>query len=658
MDLERVEVLKGPQGTLFGQNATGGAINYIAAKPTDEFEAGASLEVNNFGRISGDGYISGPIAETLNGRLAVKAAQGGAWQESVSRNDELGDDDVFAARLLLDWRPTDRLKFGLNLNTWTDKSDVPAGQFLAYAANIPGIPPIDAAYSVLTPITGDNRAADWTDGRDLSRDATQFQAALRIDYDLTDHLVLTSISNYIDLSDDRLVDTDGTALDNTLFVQSGTAESISQELRLTADYDGIDYILGVNFDRSETTEDNAYEFNNSSVMFLPTFFGGANFYNYGPYFSDQKYENKAIFGNVDFELSDRLTGHLGARYTESEAWANSCAKDPGDGSLAIVLANFFNPTRAAAGFGPTVFADGACVTSDDSDPTNAATYYVPGEQAFTLKEDNVSWRAGLDYEVGDNALVYFNVSKGYKAGQMPNVSGNVRSAYAPAKQESVLAYEAGAKVGLLNNTMQLNGALFYYDYEDKQFRARILDPIFGPIETMVNIPAANVSGIEGQVSWTPLDGRLLSAGGTYIQTEVDKTTNFPLYDSFGTVIDIVGSTFPYAPEYQFNADAEYRWNLTPSLEAFTGGSVYYQSDSQAGFSDRINGIGSVFEIRGYTTLDLRAGIDAPDQSWSAYLFGRNVTDEDYIINSTRVLDTVASFAGRPATWGAGVTLKF
>lgn len=657
LDVERVEILKGPQGTLFGQNATAGAINYIAAKPTDVFEAGASLEVNNFGRVSGDGYISGPIADTLNARLAVKAVQGGAWQESVSRDAELGDDDLLVGRLILDWHPTENLTFSLNLNGWQDKSDTSGTQFLLYEPNIAGTP-ADGFYAGFTPVTGDNRAADWTPGRDLTRDAEQFQAALRVDYDINDNLQISSISNYVDYSDEKGVDSDGTALDNVWFNLISTAESFTQEIRLTGDYDRFDYILGVNFDTTETSEFNPVEYVTASVNYLPFAFGGTEFYVDSPYFSDQEYENRAIFGNVDFDLTSRLTAHIGARYTESEGFANSCAKDPGDGTLSIIVGSIFNSVRVANGFDPVIFADGECVTSDDSDPTDPATFYVPGEQAFTLEEDNVSFRAGLDYQFNEDAMLYFNISRGYKAGQLPNLAGNIRSQYAPAKQEGLLSYEAGGKFGLLNNTLQVNAAAFYYDYEDKQFRARILDPIFGPIETMVNIPEANVMGLEAQIDWIPLEGLLISAGGTYLETEVDEVPSFPLYDSFGAVIDVTGSEFPYSPEYQFNVDAEYRWHLSTAVEAFVGGSVYHQSDSKAGFSDQTTSLDPLFELDGYTALDLRAGINGTESNWSAYVFGRNVTDEDYLINVTRFLDTTVGIPGRPSTWGVGLSYKF
>jgi len=125
-------VLKGPQGTLFGQNSTGGAINYIARKPTNEFSAGAVASYGTFNDFIEDAYVSGPIRNGVRVRLALRDENSGAWQYSYTRNDTNGRTHQLAGRLLVDWDASSTLKFQLNVNGWQDKSDPLALQYLAF----------------------------------------------------------------------------------------------------------------------------------------------------------------------------------------------------------------------------------------------------------------------------------------------------------------------------------------------------------------------------------------------------------------------------------------------------------------------------------------------------------------------------------------------
>lgn len=186
LDPERVEVLKGPQGTLFGQNATGGAVNYIAAKPTDELAAGADVTVGNFGTLNADGFLSGALSDTLSARIAVRHESMDDWQESYTTGAGNGSVDFSQARVLVDWEPTDSLDVNLAINGWIDRSDVMAGQLIAITPAVPPIVGFVPGLATYPLAPADARAADFNPEDDYARDNSFFQASGRADYQLTD----------------------------------------------------------------------------------------------------------------------------------------------------------------------------------------------------------------------------------------------------------------------------------------------------------------------------------------------------------------------------------------------------------------------------------------------------------------------------------------
>src|ERR1700704_2070731 len=198
LDLERVEVLKGPQGTLFGQNATGGAINYIAAKPTNTFESAITVGYARFNDKTVEGFISGPLTENLTARLAFSGEYSDPWQISETTGQQLGRENRVDGRILVDWNPIDRLKLAFNVTGTQDKSDPQALQYSGYYYQFPpGVPylsPAERNAIQNTPLSTSNRAADWGP-RTPTNSAHMTQFSLRADYDIWDRTVLTYIGS-------------------------------------------------------------------------------------------------------------------------------------------------------------------------------------------------------------------------------------------------------------------------------------------------------------------------------------------------------------------------------------------------------------------------------------------------------------------------------
>ena len=630
LDLERVEALKGPQGTLFGENSTGGAINFIANKPTPHLAAGLNVSYGNFDAVNVNGYVSGPLADNLSGRIAFSTDQRDDWQRSETRDAHLGQRNFTTGRILLDWKPRDDLRFELNANGWIDKSDTQAAQFVLFSPTVPnGYQDLAALLSAYKPAPDNARIADWDPTKSLRRNDYFYQTSLRADWEISRNVTLTSITAFSELKQDSPNDTDGTPYDNFFLTIHAKIQSVSQELRLSGhSMDGrLNWMVGGNYEH-DITHDNQlgdYTASNSGIGLLRYH----DFYNS----NNQRIETKAVFGSLDYKLPYNLTLSGSVRYTTVDDSFHGCLRDPGDGALAAAFSQLAS----------SPIAPGACVTLEP--PPSLAPVPIVRK---ALNQDNVSWRGGLSWKPDAGSLVYFNVTRGYKAGSFPTVPGLFPDQFDPVPQESVLAYELGFKKALMHQLVQVSGAGFYYDYTDKQILGYI-PTAFGNLPGLVSIPKSSVRGGELDISWRPVRGLALSAGGTYVDSRVDA--NFLTNDPFNNVVNIKGEGFPSTPRWQASGDAEYDFPVSERLKGYVGASGRYRSDTVAAF-----GGSPLFRIPAYGLLDLRAGIQSEDGRWRVEAWGRNVTDQFSITNVTHVVDTVARITGMPATFG--VTLGF
>lgn len=644
LDLERVEVLKGPQGTLFGQNSTGGAINFIAAKPTDSPEAGLDLSYGRFNQVDASGFVSGPITPTLRARVAVEHQMRGDWQKSYTHGGTLGSKNFTNGRLLLEWEPSPDFKAQLNLNGWLDRSETQAAQLVAITPNVPPLAGLIPGLLTYPLAPSNARAADWNRAADYRRDDKFYQANLRLDFSLSDSLTLTSLTSYNQFKTDSLTDTDGMTLISGDNLSTGKIESVSQELRLAGDLPANGhFVIGVSASYDDAYQRDVFSITQSTVALSLTTFGVAPLGDIAP-INDQRVHNQAVFANVDFNVTDTISVNAGARYTNNEIKFRGCTADIGDGLGEGSFGALLNLLRSFQGLPANApILPGGCETAN--------AQLVPGLFSDELNEDNVSWRAGAEWKPGARTLIYANVSKGYKAGSYPTVGTTVDTQYSPARQESVLAYEAGFKASLLSRTLQLNGAVFYYDYSDKQILGRVVDPIFGPIPVLVNAPKSDVRGAELQAIWSPMSGLTVNTGLSYINSRIrDAFTNF---DPNGTLTNFDGQAFPNTPKWQFASDVNYTWNLTDSLNAFVGGNVTHQSRTNSQLGEL-----PTLVTKAYTLVDLRAGIETPDGKWRASIWGRNVGNTYYWTAATKPTDTTVRFAGMPATYGITVSRRF
>ena len=642
IDLERVEILKGPQGTLFGQNSTGGAINYIAAKPTETFEAGGNLSYGSFNAVDIGGFISGPLSETVSARLAVERSTMDDWQDSFTTSATNGSVDFTNARFSLAWEPASNFSTLLTLGGFVDNSDTTAGQVIEVRPNIPAAAPLVAGLLDYPLAPQDAEAADFTAGEDYERDNQFMYANLRADYEFANGVTLTSLTSVSEYDEDRLVDTDATTLRNLSVATTGSIESFSQELRLGSTIgDRGNWLVGVNFAQDEVLETEVLEQTESTVAFV--FFPGP-LLEATRDINNQDSTTTAIFASADYDITDQVNIYGGVRYTEAEIDHEGCSADVGDGVTAALFTGLWTDIRAGAMLPPpTAIEPGGCFTAD--------ALFEPGLVVDELDEDNVSWRVGFDWTPNSDLLLYANVSEGFKAGSFPTLAASLQTQLEPATQESLLAYEAGFKATLLNDTMQLNGAVFQYDYSDKQILGQVADPIFGTLLRLINIPDSEIMGFETDVLWVPVEGLTLKGGASYIDSEIGD--GFTGFGPFGAPEDFSGQSFPQTPEWHFVGDASYEWDVSDKLTGFVGGGVTYQSSTN-------NSLGEdpILEINERTLVDLRAGVASSDNRWRLSIWGRNVTDEYYWTATQPNLDTTVRYAAMPATYGIELDFRF
>jgi iron complex outermembrane recepter protein len=644
LDLERVEVLKGPQGTLFGQNATGGAINFIAAKPTSSLAAGVDVSYGRFSQLDFGGFVSGPVSDTLKARVAFQHKGSGDWQESFTRKDSRGREDFTNGRLLLDWTPTDTFRAQLNVNGWRDRSDTQSPQLIAIVPVVPSVASLVPGL-LATPLAPANaRATDWNPGEDFDRNNKFLQTNLRLDFDVSDSVTLTSLTSYSNWDGDEFYNLDGSAQQNLDFQRFGDIETYFQEFRISADLSGRgNLVAGASYEHDVTHESDFLNLSDATQGYFVTPLGLPRFRTLNNV-NDQRARTLAAFASVDYEITPTLTISGGARYTDFKDKFVGCSFDAGDGNIASVFTPLYNFIRAGGGLGPiTPILPGGCATLNDS--------LVPEVVRTTLKEDNLSWRANIQWKPSVGTLLYANVSKGYKAGSFP-IGGATRStSLRPAGQESVLAYETGFKISALDRKLQLNGALFYYDYRDKQIQGRVLDPFIGGLFRLLNIPESEVKGAELQVVWAPIQGLTTSMGASYVDSKIKG--NYSNFDVFSVPTNFQGQPFPNTPKWQFASDIDYKWSLNDRFDAFVGGGVTHQSANNSALGQQ-----PLLSVKAYTLIDLRAGFETSDGRWRATAWGRNVGNEYYWVATTYIGDGVARVAGRPATYGVSLAYRF
>lgn len=599
-DTQRVEVLKGPQGTLYGRNTTGGAVLFVSKEPTAEHEASVNLEIGDYGYYMVEGAISGPVSDTLQGRLAVNTTQSDGYQESLTTGETHGGLDRVSARAILDWSPTDTLDFRFKVHAGQDNSGL-------NSFNTPGVGDNDTSAGTI----------DTADGVPF-RDNDYKGASLIIDWDFG-NMTLTSVSSYDQLDRFEYGDSDGVPKDGRIDqILISDVDQVTQELRLASNASGpLTWVTGLYYSDEEIEDSTVYEV--TGAGFPPFVFGVPSSYavldTLGNTFN-QISDSAAVFGQVEWDLADKWHVTGGLRYTQEDKELN----------------NVTTPWTAEPGPG-------------EAGPVESGLLFPPAD--YEEDFNAVSGKLGVDYRLNDDVLIYSSISKGFKSGGFQGTLVFSPANIIPFDEETVLAYEAGSKLTLAEGRLQVNSAFFFYDYENLQAQGTI-EGGAGGVENLFalqNIGDAEVLGFEIDVQAAPTDRLDLALGVGYLDAEI--------VDPFIAEVE-PGGRPAMSPKWNLNGRARFVLHDSGSHEWFVRGDFNFQDDV---FFDIYE---TPFLLEdSYWLFNGAVGVASADNRWRAELWGRNLGDTDYRIGGfTGGVAGPVQIFGEPRTYGVSFSYLF
>lgn len=649
-DLARVEVLRGPQGTLFGRNATGGLLHFLSAPPTDEFEAYGEFTAGSYDQVKFEGAISGPLSDKVRARLSVAMNQHDGVMENRIGPD-LRDADTYSVRGQLEFDITDNFQAAVKIayseddsygNAYshtpstfitesglseviTDNGQLPI--FLGLFDPVDGQPDL-----IFGPCSGCDAFGFREPDNDPFTGAWDFiptfereinNAQLRLSWEL-ENFTVTSITDFLEVDRTYGEDTDGSPIDQITFVDLEDREQFSQEIRLNGATEKFTWVAGLYyldfdvFSIGTVTEDTGplttVGFDGSmGAIAGPFTFPPAPTGPFPPFMSvpfdhtgSVDSESRAIFGHLETKLSEEFSLVTALRYTEDEREAD----------FSIDNRILFQSPFAIVEFNPST--------------TPLAN------QEF----ENVSAKLQLDWTPNDDWLLYAGVTRGHKAGNFSQpffIPSDL--SILPHDEEVLISYELGAKGTLLDGKMRLNAGVFYYDYTDYQAF------FFENLAQRVGNLDAEVTGAEVEIVYNPVPALDLAFGASFLDTTVEDVS---------TPIGVFDRELPYSPDASYNGLARYTWIVF-------GGNLSAQVDfnyvSEFCFSVVCN---PNEQEDAYFVANAQLSFRSQDEKWRLAAFVKNLGDEEY-----RATGVDGSFAGitnnvfaNPRWYGASIGYFF
>ncbi|GAC18256.1 TonB-dependent receptor [Paraglaciecola arctica] len=636
-DIARVEVLKGPQGTLYGRNATAGAVNIISKRPDIDFGGYLDLDIGNFGTFRGEGAVDLPISEDFLVRVAAMYGSSNGFyehlgtgpgtdysyapdtitpQENVAAQGSWGGADRASARVTAEWSVSDATLVTAKLTLGQDKSelaipDVTADNWAEYASSTAFfLDPQDPALIDFANAL-DNDPFTVYSNMLPKLDSEQVGANLQIDHEFSGDTTATVLIGYESL------DRDYTTSDNLPFAVA-------------------DYLFNNDFSQFTVEARLAGQYSNNASWLVGAFslqdkidFGtNLLFLNSGLWQTDvqtdyiQERDSLGIFASSDWTPVDWFTLEAGLRYSSDEVTFTGQTQN--------------NDPYGVYGTPPSFFPAGQVYIGVPIDPASPLVFDE------SLDDSKVTWKISSIFTPAKQWRLYGTVSTGYKAGGFDGSTILSAQEALPIDSETVIAYEVGSKYRSKNGLVSAEANLFYYDFSDYQSTAKLI--VAGASTNVrANVSDATIQGAELALTLSPIDGLNIKAGAALINSEID---NFQGEDA-----TIEGNDLPFSPDVSWNIAVVY---ATPINDNF---SLRSQIDASS-TGEHFQTIENNDQVDSYSIMNARVALESAD--WEVALWVRNLTDEDYNVGffPTTGLTPDTFLKGAPRTFGVNFLKHF
>ena len=624
-DIQQVEVLRGPQGSLFGRNTTAGIVKFDTIKPSEDFNARFSASYGTYGTTTFDGGVGGPIADGLMFRASVLYQHRDDYVDNTytgvsadgtksPQKNAMGGFDEKDARIQVLAKPNDKLSVLVSAHArdYDGTSTLFLRQALTKGSNKSSAP-------------RDSVALDEANNNPQSYQT--YGVSAHVDYDFGP-VTLTSISAYESTSGYSRGDTDGGAAANFPVggVPNGFGQSmgqvrdldqLTQEIRLASNTEGkLKWqVGGLYFDSRDTTD-----FYQRGYFLLPTSAG----YNPNNWVRLNNLNTSwAVFGQVSYQLTDALTITGGLR-------------DTYDAKKTVLV----KTANTAA---------------------NVSTY--GGRRYVRMADEQVSWDLSANYQVNPDVSLYARAAKGFRGPTIQGRSAVFNADFTTANSETILSYEAGFKSFLLDNTLRFNASAFTYKVNDIQLNGN--DSNGNGV--LFNADKAQAYGVEADLEWRPVRNLLLTAGASYLHSEIkDKRVYAQVCALNGIVVctvenptikvgantfaQIDGQPLPNAPKYNLNFTARY------DIPVGDDGRVFAATDwNVQGYTNYVLYKTREFYSKGNFEGGVKLGYENLDKGYEIAVFGRNITNEK---NLKGVIENyMAAVYNEPRIVGVSISAK-